>query len=184
MITVHEVEQGSDEWQELRAGKYTGSNAHKLLRHGAGTYALTEQNGFGGNFWTKRGHLLETEAVELYERIARVSVDRPGFVTNDRYPRCGYSPDGLVLERALLEVKCFDEPKHLKLIAGDISLEILAQVHFGMLICERKIAYLLPYNPKLEPRKAFKIIPIKFNRAIANNFKRILSAKEVQIGKI
>lgn len=182
MVKVHQVEQGSEDWHELRAGKYTGSNAHKLLRYGATRYALTEQSSFGGSFWTKRGHLLEEEAIELYERITHTIVDRPGFVTNDRFPRCGYSPDGLQSE-PLLEVKCFDEPKHLQLIAGNIPLEIMAQVQFGMMICERKFSFLLPYNPKLEPKKAFKIIKIRANRTILNNFKRILSA-EVQIGKV
>lgn len=176
MVTIHQVEQGSDEWQQLRASKYTGSNAHKLLKHGAIAYSLTEQTGFTGNFWTKRGHLLEAEAVEIYERITRATVDRPGFITNDQFPVCGYSPDGLT-GTAVIEVKCFDEPRHLKLLAGDIPLEIQAQIHFGMLICERKFAKLILYNPKLETKKAFKIIPFAANRTIKANFKRILTEK-------
>lgn len=177
MITIHQVEQGTDEWQQLRAGKYTGSNAHKLLKHGAGAYSLTEATQFTGNFWTKRGHLLEDEAIELYERITRAQIDRPGFVTNDNFPTCGYSPDALT-GTAVIEVKCFDEPRHLKVLAGDIPLEILAQIHFGMLICERKLGKLVLYNPKLEPKKAFAIIPIGANRTIKTNFKRILTTKK------
>lgn len=177
MITIHQVEQGSEEWHELRAGKYTGSNAHKLLKYGARAYSLTEPGTFGGNFWTKRGHLLEGEAIELFERITKLEVLRPGFVTNSRFPTCGYSPDGL-LPAEVLEVKCFDEARHLKLLGGDIPLEIMAQIHFGMLVCERRAGRLIAYNPKLDPKQALGIIKIKRNPAVISNFRRILASKE------
>jgi YqaJ-like viral recombinase domain len=174
MVTIHSVPQGSDSWHALRAGKYTGSNAWKLLRYGAIDYALTEQSSFNGNFYTKRGHILEDEAIELYEAITGRHVERPGFVTNDEFPSCGYSPDGLDLTPTL-EVKAFNIEKHLRIINGDIPFEVLAQVHFGLLICDRSCANLLPYNPDVEnPKEAFKIITIKRNRNIINNFKRIL----------
>lgn len=177
MIKVHEVEQGTDEWHELRAGKYTGSNAHKLLKFGRIDYAITER-GFGGNFFTKRGHVLEDEAIEIYEQITGTIVDRVGFVTNSQWPNCGYSPDGISGE-VLIEVKCFNEAKHLKIAGGDIPLEILAQIYFGMLITGKRIAHLIIYNPDLDPKRAFKIIEVKYKRAVINNFKRILQTKEV-----
>ena len=173
MIHVHDVEQGTSEWLALRAGKYTGANAHKLLRYGAVSHALTEQSSFGGNYYTKRGHILEDEAVELYEAIKKRHVQRPGFVTNDKYPTCGYSPDGLA-EATLIEVKCFKADRHLAIYRGDIPFTVLAQIHFGLLITELKTANLLIYNPELEPKLALKIIEIKANRNIASNFKRIL----------
>ena len=120
MIKVHEVSQGSEAWHELRAGKYTGSNAHKILKFGAIPYSLTETGNFKGNFYTKRGHILEVEAIELYEAITGLKVDRPGFVTNDLYPSAGYSPDGL-LDDQLIEIKCFDKKEHMKLIKYDIK---------------------------------------------------------------
>lgn len=173
MITVHEITQGSKEWHEIREGKYTGSNAHKLLKFGRSAFAITEESNFRGNFHTRRGHLLEDEAIELYETITKHSVDRPGFVTNSLFDNCGYSPDGLD-GQTLLEVKCFSEAKHLKLYNGDIPLEVLAQIYFGMLICGLKQAKLIIYNPELDPKLAFKIIDVKYRPAILNNFKRIL----------
>lgn len=173
MITQHAVQQGSEEWQQIRAGKYTGSNAHKLLRYGAIDYALTEAGAFGGNFYTKRGHVLEDEAIELYEQIYGRQVERPGFITNDKYTICGYSPDG-VDDQILLEVKCFNQKRHMTIYKGDIPLEILAQIHFGLMITELKQARLLIYNPDLEIPFAFKAIDIKSNRNIQANFKRKL----------
>lgn len=179
MITVHEVEQGSPEWHALRAGLYTGSNAHKVLKFGAIEYSLTEGASFGGNFFTKRGHILEDEALELYEAITGHKVKRIGFVTNSKYPICGYSPDGLDEDMDLpLEVKAFNEIKHMKMYKGEIPMEILAQMHFGQLVWEKKGGRLIVYNPDLEAEFALKIIEVRYNRNIQSNFKRILS-KEV-----
>lgn len=182
MLKLHEVQQGTSEWHDLRAGKYTGSSAHKVLKYGAIEYSLTDQGEFGGNWYTRRGHILEEEAIELYEAIKKTTVQRPGFVTNSRYPNCGYSPDGLLDDR-VIEVKCFNEAKHLQLYKGNVPLEVLAQIYFGMLICERKLANLIIYNPELEPKLAFKIIEVKYRRAIFTNFKRILQTGEVAHAK-
>jgi hypothetical protein len=187
MITIHDIEQGTDEWLALRKDLYTGSNAHKLLKHSgqmkivdgvATPYAITEITGFTGNFFTKRGHLLEDEAIELYEQIKKVTVDRPGFVTNSKFPTCGYSPDGIRPDRTL-ECKAFNDDKHMQMFNGDIPITVLAQCHFGMLICGKKICDLIIYNPRLEAREALKIITIRWNPKIAANFKRLLEPQKV-----
>lgn len=200
MITFHDVEQGTEKWLELRADKYTGSNADKLLKFASSykivngiksRYSVAEITGFQGNFWTKRGHLLEDEAISLYERIKKEEVRRYGFVTNDKYLDCGYSPDGYREDRTI-EVKCFSEKLHMQLFNGDIPMKVLAQIHFGLLICEKKQCDLVIYNPRFakkiidgepnvnyDPKKAIKIITIKTQPKIAANFKRIL--KDVPI---
>lgn len=191
MVIVHDVEQGSEAWLKLREGLYTGSNADKLLSYATSfkiiageriAYALTELSKFGGNFWTKRGHLLEDEAIALYEDIKHVVVARPGMITNTKYPGCGYSPDGWP-PIPLLEVKCFDVKKHMELIRGRIPLKVLAQIHFGLLITERPYAELIAYCPRRDPetgeyllpiKDQFKIIRINRSPAILANFRRIL----------
>ena len=177
MIVLHDCTQGSEEWHSLREGLYTGSNAEKFLKHGKIDYALNHLNSFRGNRWTERGHLLEDEAIDLYEQIRQISVLRPGFITNDKYPDFGYSPDAI--DSALIEVKCFDEPSHLELIRAkkidDIPLKVLAQVYFGLTITELPLAYLIPYHPKIkDPKERFKIIEIPPKRAVISNFKKIM----------
>lgn len=172
MIILHRIPQGSPEWLELRRGLYTGSNADKLLKFGTIDYSRTDDNGWGGNFHTKRGHILEDEAIELYEAITGIKVDRPGFVTNTRYPECGYSPDGLVPDRTI-EVKSFIQDKH-EAAAKYVPFEILAQCHFGKLICDKKLCDLLLYNPDLPADQALIIITIKHKAAIQANFRRKL----------
>lgn len=186
MIRVHtNIKQGTDEWLTMRKSLYTGSNAHKLLQHAQkrrvvnGTvesYALPVDDGFGGNFHTRRGHALEEQAIALYEQIKGVKVDRPGIVTNIEFPKCAYSPDGYRMFECTIEVKAFKEDKHLQLINGDIPIEVLAQCHFGMMICGVDRCDLTPINPRIsDPKRAFKIIPIYRNEKIINNFKRVLN---------
>jgi hypothetical protein len=153
-----------------------------------------------GNFYTRRGHLLEDKAISLYQRIMGRSIARPGFVTSSDYPTCGYSPDGIDCPKerpglcgndTLLEVKCFNKARHLAIAGGKIPFEILAQIHFGLFICDIRKARLILYNPDFakreidgqpnpdyDPKKALVILNIRSDKAIRDNFRRIL-IKEV-----
>lgn len=165
MPTLHNVEQRSQEWHELRKNKVTASNAGKLLEYGV--RKAIEPSTFEGNIWTERGQLLESEALELYERIRDVDVLRIGFVTNDKYPNCGASPDGIT--DRLIEVKCFNKDKHSSIEKSNIPFEVMAQVQFGMMICELDLADLVLYNPDLPAKEALKIIEIKRDEKIITN---------------
>ena len=170
MITRHDVIQGSPEWHKLHDGKWTGSTAIKLLEGKPLVW-----NTFGGNKYTRRGKLLEYVAIREYE----VAVDMPGgveiigFVTNSKYKNAGYSPDGIFCD-ILLEVKCLNGTHHEELIKGNIPLEYLVQVHFGMVICELRKAKLLAFNPEYENQ--LTVIDIEYNEKIAANIIRKLAA--------
>lgn len=179
MITVHQLEPGSPEWHAIRDPLYTGSNADRLLRFGLIEYSLNQGSSFGGNFYTRRGHTLEDEAIELYREITGHTVlhgKEVGFVTNSKYPTLGFSPDGFDVDLDMpIEVKAFKEDKHLAMLQGDIPMKVEAQMHFGQFVWEKKGSIFLPYNPDIEdPAKCIAIIPVRFNRNIHNNFKRIL----------
>ncbi len=76
----HDVEQGSEEWYALRAGKPTASEFSKLITSkgepskSAATYAITlaieayaggPVDAWEGNAHTERGKNLEAEAIDL-----------------------------------------------------------------------------------------------------------------------
>lgn len=194
VITFHDdVKQGSPEWLKARKEMYTGSNAHKIL-NGLGdlNYAKAEESKFKGNFWTKRGHILEDQAVVIANKILSTVIQTTGYVTNSLFPGCLYSPDGYD-DEWLYEVKCFSIKKHLELYnvksVLDIPFKILAQIHYGMLITGKRKAKLIAYNPHFakkqfidengfavdnpdyDPKKALRIITIRHDKDIANNFK-------------
>lgn len=195
-ITLDFTEQGSQEWLEKRGDKYTGSNADKLLTFSQSTRVINgestsyakalKEQGFGGNFHTKRGHILEDEALELWEIINKEKIIRDdngikvGLVFNSDFPDCLCSPDGLT-DTHLLEVKCFSQDKHLAMFNGDIPFKVKAQIHYNMMISGRKFGKLIIYHPKLNlstkdlaVKYAYKEIQFKANPLIFRNFKKIL----------
>lgn len=183
IIYHDDVEQGSPEWLQLRENKFTGSNAYKLLTSfGAGVWSMSKDTGFKGNQYTERGHLLEGEAIELYEKINDCKVEHTGFVTNEAYEDCLYSPDGFLRDRTL-EVKSFNPKKHLECIKS-VPVTILAQCHFGQMIMDKPLTDLIFYCPMptnwdeekngkwpVPVDKMLFVVKVKRDRDIQNNFK-------------
>jgi hypothetical protein len=167
MIIYHDVVQGSDAWHAMRKNLWTGSRAIRLLQG----KSMPRDTEFGGNIHTKRGHALETIAIQEYQRKYKRKVFRPGFVTNRVYPNAGYSPDGIV-GNTLLEVKCLNGERHGKLVARDIPLEFLVQIYFGMIITGCRQARLLAFNPEYEQQ--LTVLDVSYNKIVGNNIRKKL----------
>ena len=110
------VEQRSDEWFEIRRGKITSSEIHKImgksdLSDTAKTYLLERVSElFGaasvtpGNAATEWGTKWEPVAVEYYAERMNTPVEAASFiVVSEHY---GGSPDGIVQPKGIIEVKC------------------------------------------------------------------------------
>lgn len=169
-IQILEITQNTDEWLKAREDKVTGSIADSLLTRGLDQALKENYKTFNGNYYTQRGHILEDEAIEVYEAIHEVTVSRVGFVINDKYPNAGCSPDGLD-EDWLIEVKCFGEKKHLSIRKKkDIPFKIMAQLQFNMMISGKKKARLVMYNPDVaDDDLAYCEIVVKADPAIQRN---------------
>lgn len=164
MIIWHDVEQGSPEWHKLRAPLWTGSKAIRLLQG----KSFKEDQEWGGNNATRRGHMLETVCIREYERKYRRKVKRPGFVTNTTYSNAGYSPDAID-GGWLLEAKALNGVRHEDLASGKIPLQFLVQVYFGMIITGKRKARLLAFNP--EYKDQLTVIEITYDKLIGNNIR-------------
>ena len=95
----------------------------------------------------RRGHELESEAIEAYEMRTFNKVRRVGFIERDDY--CGCSPDGLVGTDGGVEIKC-PEPSALLdyLETGKVKDDYVYQVMGCLWISERKWWDYSPYYPK------------------------------------
>lgn len=99
------VEQGTQEWLNLRKGRVTCSNALTLLQRGK-NFCL-EANELAakritpnGNAYAERGHVIEHETREELNAFLQpygLKLVTCTFITNDDYPDAGYSPDGLIV---------------------------------------------------------------------------------------
>lgn len=164
MIKIHDVQQGSNAWHELRKDKWTGSRAVRLLQD----KSLPDDSSDYQSPAMKRGQLLEPIALREYTVQTGIDPLTVGFVTNDGHPNAGYSPDGVAGD-TLLEVKCLNGKRHQSLAKGHIPLEYMAQIHFGMVICGLTKAKLLAFNPETTPQ--LTIIDIPYDPAIADNIR-------------
>ena len=171
--TYHHIVQRSIEWFKLKQlHPLSASRAGDLLTFGAKKLLDFPEKKFNGNYWTNRGQLLEKPAIELYEQVKNVKTKSIGFITNSNYKLCGYSPDNYLKDR-FIEVKCFNDRKHLNL-RYEIPFEVIAQVQFGMMIGEKGLCDLIGYNPDLEPEDCLIIITIERDERVIKNIKRQL----------
>lgn len=119
------IEQGTQEWLELRADKATCSNAFGLCFHGKNfSKTANEQHALrttpNGNQYAERGHVYENEVKEkiieeFVNENSRFEVLNCSFIMHDDYPNAGYSPDAILVDKATgefympIEVKCFND---------------------------------------------------------------------------
>lgn len=99
------IEQGTQEWLKLRANRVTCSNAITLLTRGknfcleANKLAM-ERITPNGNTYAERGHVIENETrdeLNAFLKTHGLRLETCTFITNDKYPDAGYSPDGLIV---------------------------------------------------------------------------------------
>lgn len=157
MLEVFNFEQGSDEWKNARTGVITASCFSQILAGGKGktrrTYLLKivseritgNQADTFSNAHMERGHEQESTARDLYVEQNNVEVTQCGFMKNFGL---GYSPDGLVADDGLIEIK--SKLAHLQaeiLLDDEIPSEHIAQLQGGLLISERKYIDFISFCP-------------------------------------
>lgn len=155
-LTIHDdIEQGSDEWLQLRCGVLTASQIGKLITptlqvaDNDTSRSLTETlvaeritghvEYLHPTFDMQRGTMDEPLARELY-REQHGPVTEVGFATNTfNGHTLGASPDGLAGQHGGLEIKSPKPKTHLRtILAGAVPAEHLPQIHTNMLVTERE----------------------------------------------
>jgi exodeoxyribonuclease (lambda-induced) len=154
------IEQRSSEWFEQRIGRFTASEIYKLMGvKGLGetgkTYILEkaieqlygkEEDDFV-SYDMQRGIELEPLAfAKFYElmQLKFVDVENCGFFVFGK--SAGASPDGLVGDDAILEIKCPKKETFFKLVATNkIDQKYYFQMQKQMLATKRKKAYFFNY---------------------------------------
>lgn len=111
------MEQRSEEWFEARKGKLTGSNIgaalgvnpwktpEDLIRSMVREYHGAESE-FSGNVATEYGTLHEPLATMEYFGKTGNHVEECGFFVHLEHDWLGASPDGLINDEGLIEIKC------------------------------------------------------------------------------
>lgn len=156
-----EQEQRSIEWFEAKAGKFSSSRAYELMGvKGLGLtgegYAFemaieiaegrNEEEGFL-SFDMQRGVELEPYAFNKFSELMAINfidVEKCGFI--ELGENMGSSPDGLVGDNGVLEIKCPKPETFFKLVrTGEIDKKYYDQMQHQMWITGRSIAYFFNY---------------------------------------
>lgn len=137
----------------------------------------------------ERGSQLEEEARERYELALGKMVCPVGFVLHPRFDFAGASPDGLVDDDGVLEIKC---PKTETMLAwlesGEVPEEYVYQVQWQLACTERQWAHFLAYDDRLPESARYLVIRIERDegmiQAIENEVQKIHDEAEAVIRKL
>ena len=160
-----ELMQGTDEWKNARQGLVTASEVKKIV---TSTGKVSDSEGsrdaayeilaqrlnprlddvefYNGHM--ERGHTFEPFARDLYSENNEV-VRECGIVIRDFGDyKIGFSPDGLVGDDGIIEIKCPTKTKHVREICLDQPpKEHMLQMQTGLLVTGRKWCdYISHYN--------------------------------------
>ena len=158
-MKIHNFEQRTEDWYNIRKGKLTASNADTIIANGKGLetyiynlmaeyYSSAEKENYI-NADMQRGIDLEPEARLEFEFYTGLDVQEVGFVEYNDF--IGVSPDGLVGDDGLIEIKCPNDSIYFKLLlSNNIKPEYIAQMQMQMYVTDRQYCYFVSYNPNFE----------------------------------
>ena len=158
-----EIQQGSDAWFAQRLGKATASRikdivaktktgystsrdkylTQLLLERLTGTVA--ESYSDAAMAW---GNDTEPFARAAYEAQKGVMVDQVAFINHPTIEMAGASPDGLVGDDGLVEIKCPMSHTHLESLLGGLDDQYKVQVQWQMACTGRKWTDLCSFDPR------------------------------------
>jgi YqaJ-like viral recombinase domain. len=163
VVEVFTMPQGSEEWYAARRGIVTASEFGTLLMQGKGggdsktrrTYMLKlmgerltgDPMYHYVNDHMERGHDQEPDARNMYAFQADVEPQPVGFIKNGNV---GCSPDSLIGDVGMLEIKTKLAHLHLDVLLGDaVPNEHMAQIQGQLWVAEREWCDFVSYCPKL-----------------------------------
>ncbi len=159
------MDQRSPEWFSARAGKVTASCIYKVMAR--------TKTGFGADRANYHAQLVaerltgvtaesfsnaamawgtdtEPQARAMYSLEADAPIIEVGFIDHPAIVFAGASPDGLVGERGLVEIKCPNTATHISTLTGaGIDRKYLYQMQWQMACCEREWCDFASFDPRL-----------------------------------
>jgi putative phage-type endonuclease len=194
-----DVIQRSPEWFAARRGIPTASSfdkiittqgqpskqAQKYAQYLAGEFVsgITEES--YTNSAIQQGVDREQEARDFYEMTKDVTVENVGLCYFDEKKRFACSPDGLVGEDGIIEIKCPIVSTHVGyLLDGGLPTEYFQQCQGELFITGRKWMDFISYYPSMKPLLVRILPDQKFFKALAVELEIFCSNLEQIIQKI
>lgn len=176
--------QRSPEWFAARCGKVTASRLYDVMTRTKSGYAASRQNymaelicqrltgkpeeGFT-NAAMMRGTELEPVAREMYAlNEFDAVISEVGLIDHPTIAGFAASPDGLVNDDGLIEIKCPNTWTHLQTLkTGVPKRQYLLQMHAQMMCTGRKWCDFVSFDDRLPPELAYFKTRINFDEVLA-----------------
>ncbi len=160
-----EMEQRTAQWFQARLGKVTASNIYNVLSKTAKGLPTSKYEDYKIKLITERltgetsphyetedmrwGIEHEEDALKEYAFIYDTEISQCGFIQHPTLKMAGASPDGLIGENGLIEIKCPRSANHMRFcIDNEIKPEYHAQMQFQMACTERQWCDFISYDPR------------------------------------
>ena len=162
------IEQGTEEWLKIRLGKVTASGVADVLAKTKTGVSASRANyliklaiqrttgqieeGFT-NDAMQWGKDHEAQARVAYEVVSGNFVDQVGFVEHPSIKWFGCSPDGLINNNGLVEIKCPNSATHWSYIKDDgPPTKYYIQMQAQMACTEREWCDFVSFDPRMPER--------------------------------
>lgn len=159
------IEQGTDAWHALRCGKVTASRIADMLAKTKSGWGASRANykaqlvaerltGVVAESFTSAamqwGTDMEPEAVAAYAFYHGADPAPVGFVHHPTIEMAGASPDRLIGEDGLIEVKCPQTATHIEtLLEGAVPGKYRLQMQMQMACTDRQWCDFVSFDPRL-----------------------------------
>lgn len=165
MAIYHRCPQYTEKWEALRLGMPTASNFSSIITPTGKPAKNDTMRKYAYTLIAERiceqrmdtymspamelGKMLEGEAITEYEVQKGVTVDSIGYVTDDNNI-VGCSPDGLIGEDGILEVKCPAPHTQIGYFLGEpLDINYKFQTQGQLYVTGRKWCDLITYHPRM-----------------------------------
>jgi hypothetical protein len=189
-MKYYDVEQGSERWYQLRLGKPTSSNFHRIItpkgepskQAVAYAYRLVAErllnesldDDIGFVRYVREGQEKEPQAVALFEFVNELKLEPGGFITTDD-GRLGCSPDRMLRGmKEGVEVKCPAPQTQIKYLLDGPGEDYRAQVQGHLLVADKfQAVHFFTYHPQMPPFHKITLPDAHYQmalRAVLNTF--------------
>lgn len=159
------MEQRSTEWFAARLGKVTASRVADVIAKTKTGYSTSRENYMAqlvcermtntqgesySNAAMQWGTDQEPLARAAYEAAKDVLVDEVGFIVHPTIIAAGASPDGLVGDEGLIEIKCPNTATHIDTLLTDkVPSKYNTQMQWQMACTGRKWCDFVSFDPRM-----------------------------------
>jgi putative phage-type endonuclease len=182
---MSEIVQGSEEWLAVRVGKVTASRVADVVAKTKTGWGASRANYMAEliaerltgepaerftNAAMKWGTEQEPDARVAYEFRVDAEVVQVGFVPHPAIPMTGASPDGLVGEDGLVEIKCPNTATHIDtLLSQTVPGKYVTQMMWQMACTDRQWCDFVSYDPRMPEHMRLFVKRVHRDHAVIAN---------------